>query len=1241
MLIKKRHKAVISICLAFMLVFSLICTPALANGEAQVGIRHVVEQPGQPGDESQQDGGSGGSDNGEHESMPPDYAGGPRQDQELSQQDGEEKDADTDEQNNDPLSLPALSALVLESTQADVDPTTFVLSNEEGGLIDQLIKEGYGNSSLYGALVALEPGSGGVISEQFLETLAACPAESEIFTAPLTSFSPDVNNPIGINSDGTLIVAQILGRDYYGDTGYSTYPDSPSATKLFTYADSPQYYIDAGSLLIDGQVRYYKAFAIAWSPGVKVAGTATDSSVTMAPGNTGVSTDSTWEIDIIAGTLKGAAGDDLSPDLTVTGLPSGLTWTARNNGSNKILVTVAGTASPAVSGRTAVSVVVKSSAAINGATDSDTISLYVYPNRRYPIALAVNQNTNTIYTANKGSLDVTVMDGATDTVKATIGAGTYPSAIAANPDTNKVYVTNQQDKTVMVIDGATNKVIATLPTGTYPVDLVVNRASNIVYVANNSSKNVTVIDGATDTVLGTVTAGNSPYDLAVNENTNRIYTANNYDKTVSVIDGFGNTLITNVTSDTGPYRVAVNQNTNKIYVTNLKNIINGENGTVTVIDGATNTVTSSISVGVQPKAVVVNPTTNRVYVANLNNDNVMVIDGATDAITATVNVGDGPLALGINTITNKIYVANCGDDTVTVIDGATNSTGSVAAGDYPCAVAVNEASNKAYIANQYSDFLTIIATLPPIPPAAPTIAPNGGNFSGSVEVTISGSDGTIYYTTDGTDPTESGTRTEYTAPFTLTQTATVKAAVQNGAVWSGVTSAEFTVAYQPLTFVLSNEEGGLIDELIAAGYGTCNLYQGLVGLAPASNGVISEDFLDTLANCPGGSQIFTQKLNDYAGQNVALAINTDGTVFTTTSIRGRTYHGQTGYATYPDSPSVTRELFTYATGHQYYIDTGFASGVPGLNYRVFAIAWSGASAQTPAAPTIDPDGGTFTDSVDVTITGSGGAVYYTRDGSDPRESSTRNEYTGQFTLTSSATVRAAVQGESGWSEVASATFSKKSVGGGGGGSSQSASQPEPEPIQIPAGPVVAAPVTEPADLAGHWAHNCVMALLKHGVISGYPDQTIRPGNEITRAEAAALLVSAMGLQDYQLLSQESPYQDELPAWARQAVLAATEKGLMKGYPDGTFQPEQKITRAEMCVALMQAFPHQAPSGFVLGFSDAGSIPDWARPFVEMAAASEVVSGYPDNTFQPDSNIKRGEAFSIICRLMGYHGEHAS
>ena len=79
------------------------------------------------------------------------------------------------------------------------------------------------------------------------------------------------------------------------------------------------------------------------------------------------------------------------------------------------------------------------------------------------------------------------------------------------------------------------------------------------------------------------------------------------------------------------------------------------------------------------------------------------------------------------------------------------------------------------------------------PPAAPVIGPDGGTFNNNVAVTITGSGGTIYYTTDGSDPTDSGTRAVYEVPFTLTSSATVKAAVQGEYGWSDVVSKSYTI----------------------------------------------------------------------------------------------------------------------------------------------------------------------------------------------------------------------------------------------------------------------------------------------------------------------------------------------------------------------------------------------------------------------------------------------------------------
>ncbi len=284
-----------------------------------------------------------------------------------------------------------------------------------------------------------------------------------------------------------------------------------------------------------------------------------------------------------------------------------------------------------------------------------------------PTGVGVNPTTNKVYVVNQNSNNVSVIDGATDTVVgAPIPVGTQPYGVGVNPTNNKIYVANFSSNTVSVIDGATDTVIgAPISVGVVPTCVGVNPANNKVYVANWASGTVSVIDGATDTVVGApIPVGMEPYGVGVNPTNNKIYVANYISSTVSVIDGATDTVIgTPISVGTQPYSVGVNPTTNKVYV------VNQSSKTVSVIDGATDTVVGApISVGWFPHGVGVNPKGNKVYVANQNSNNVSVIDGATDTVIgAPISVGTQPFGVGVNPKTNKVYVANWGSDTVSVI----------------------------------------------------------------------------------------------------------------------------------------------------------------------------------------------------------------------------------------------------------------------------------------------------------------------------------------------------------------------------------------------------------------------------------------------------------------------------------------------------------------------------------------------------------------------------------------------
>lgn len=335
----------------------------------------------------------------------------------------------------------------------------------------------------------------------------------------------------------------------------------------------------------------------------------------------------------------------------------------------------------------------------------------------YPVAVAVNPVTNTLYVVNQLSNDVSVIDGATGAVT-TVDVGICPWDVAVNSVTNKVYVANygeqNTDSTVSVIDGVTNDV-TTVTVGNNPESLAVNSVTNRIYVANFGGNDVSVIDGETDAVIATIAVGPNPWAVAVNAVTNRIYVASfTDDGQVSVINGATNAAAT-VSVGAFPSDVAVNAETNTVYVANY------DSDDVSVIDGATNEVTT-VDVGHKPYAVAVNAVTDKVYVANYGYDwpadpeavpdpafpsTVSVIDGVTNGVT-TVDVGRQPDAVAVNSATNRIYVANSGDANVSVINGVTLSVTTVDTGSSPIAAVVNAANSKTYVVNAGDGTVTAI-----------------------------------------------------------------------------------------------------------------------------------------------------------------------------------------------------------------------------------------------------------------------------------------------------------------------------------------------------------------------------------------------------------------------------------------------------------------------------------------------------------------------------------------------------
>ncbi|MFS0724274.1 Ig-like domain-containing protein [Paenibacillus sp. 1P07SE] len=149
-------------------------------------------------------------------------------------------------------------------------------------------------------------------------------------------------------------------------------------------------------------------------------------------------------------------------------------------------------------------------------------------------------------------------------------------------------------------------------------------------------------------------------------------------------------------------------------------------------------------------------------------------------------------------------------------------------------------------------------------------------------------------------------------------------------------------------------------------------------------------------------------------------------------------------------------------------------------------------------------------------------------------------------------------------------------------------------------------------------------------IKGYPDGRFGPERIVTRAELAAMLSRLLG--DQVQARPATDYSDLSDAhWAAAYIADMQALGLMQGYPDGSFRPDQTIRRAELATVASRLLPAEAPSAAALA-PDASR--HWASDAIRRAAAAGLMSGYADGLFRPDQGLTRAEAVTVLNRAFG-------
>lgn len=181
--------------------------------------------------------------------------------------------------------------------------------------------------------------------------------------------------------------------------------------------------------------------------------------------------------------------------------------------------------------------------------------------------------------------------------------------------------------------------------------------------------------------------------------------------------------------------------------------------------------------------------------------------------------------------------------------------------------------------------------------------------------------------------------------------------------------------------------------------------------------------------------------------------------------------------------------------------------------------------------------------------------------------------------------------------------------------------------------LAAALLTVPAaafrDTSGHWAEQTLNAWQAQGFLDGYGDGTCQPDGPVTRAGFAKLMNRAMGFTAEAPITFTDVGEDD---WFHTEVARAVAAGYAQG-SGGMFLPRQNITRAQAAAMLARAAGLTADEAKADGFTDAASLPAWAKGSIGAAADAGLMSGYADGTFRADGLITRAQAVVTLDRLM--------
>lgn len=295
-----------------------------------------------------------------------------------------------------------------------------------------------------------------------------------------------------------------------------------------------------------------------------------------------------------------------------------------------------------------------------------------------------------VYVTNEASGDLSVIDGATLEVIATVPLGKRPRGIHASPDRKTIYVALSgsppappgvdestlppPDKSadgIGVFDVETNKLVRVIQGGSDPENFDISRDGKTLFISNEDVSGLSFLDLAAGSVVQTVTMGGEPEGVTLAPDGKRVYATAEADATVAVIDVAARKLIKNIPVGRRPRNIVFLPDGSRAYV-------NAENdGGIVLFDAVKNVRLQTIPLGtpgeIKPMGLALSPDAAKLYVSTGRGRKVFVVDTKTNQPTASFEVGQRPWGIAVSPDGKMLFTANGPSNDVSAVDLASQT----------------------------------------------------------------------------------------------------------------------------------------------------------------------------------------------------------------------------------------------------------------------------------------------------------------------------------------------------------------------------------------------------------------------------------------------------------------------------------------------------------------------------------------------------------------------------------------